>query len=90
MAISFQLDPELEKRLRGQVGDLDRAAKEATLVNLYRREQMTHAELADALGLDRFETESLLGQYGVTEDLPTAAEIEADRQSIRGILEKRA
>lgn len=90
MAISFQLDPELETRLRGVVADLDQTAKEATLVNLYRRGQMTHAELADALGLDRFETESLLGRYGVTEDLPTAAEVEADRQLIDELLEKRA
>lgn len=49
-----------------------------------------HPEFADALDLDRFETESLLGRYGVTEDLPTAAEVEADRQLIDELLEKRA
>ena len=77
MAVTFQLPSDLERRLRDSLGDLDRAAKEATLIELYRRDEITAHELATALGLSRLETEALLKKHKVTEDLPTAGEVEA-------------
>lgn len=75
MAVSFELPKDMERNLRQSLGDLDQAAKEATLVDLYRRDQITAYELAQALRLSRLETEALLKRHNVTEDLPTAEEL---------------
>jgi hypothetical protein len=75
MSICIDLPADLEAQLRRQVADLDQAAKEALLVDLYRRQQITQHELAAALAIDRFAADALLARHGVTEDLPTADEI---------------
>ena len=74
MAVTFQLPADLEQDLRRGLRDLDAEAKEALLVSLYRRRRLSHAALARALGLDRFETEDLLRRHNVTEDLGTVEE----------------
>jgi hypothetical protein len=89
MAVSFELPSEIERNLRQTLGNLDEAAKEAALVGLYRQRKLTQRELAQALGLTRLETESLLKKHGVTEDLPTADEIERDVEDLRRLLERR-
>jgi hypothetical protein len=78
MAVTFQLPAELEKSLRDGVSDVEAQAKEAFLVSLYRQGKLTHVGLAQALGLDRFETEQVLHKHNVTEDLPTADEVLAE------------
>ena len=77
MTISFTLPPDIEQSLRQSVGDLDGAAKEAALIELYRQDEITQSELGRALGLSRLETESLLKKHNVTEDFPSNAEIDA-------------
>lgn len=72
MSVCIDLSPGLEEQLRRDVHNLDQTAKESLLVNLYRCQTITHHELAESLGLDRFEVEALLGRYGVVEDLPLA------------------
>ena len=42
MTISFSLPAPIEDSLRAQVGNLDDAAKEAALVELYRQEKLSH------------------------------------------------
>jgi len=78
MALTIELPIELEQTLRRELGDLDQAAKEALLVELYRQDKLTHYELSQALGLERFETDALLKKHNVTEDLPTAEELADD------------
>ena len=75
MAVTFELPRDMERNLRENLGDLDQAAKEATLVDLYRRDQITAHELSQALGLSRLQTDALLKRHNVTEDLPTAEEL---------------
>ena len=70
MLVTFELPNNIERRLR-QLGDLDQVAKEATLVELYRQENLTHHELAQALGLSRIELDEVLKKHNVTEDLMT-------------------
>lgn len=65
MSVSFQLPVEIEQSLRKEVGDLDRVAKEAAMVELYRQRKLTHHELALVLGLTRDQTESMLKAHGV-------------------------
>jgi hypothetical protein len=74
MAVTVQLPTDLEARLRAQTPNLDAEAKEAMLVELYRQDKLSHCELSQALGLDRFATDGVLKKHKVTEDLPTDEE----------------
>ena len=69
MAISFSLPDHLEESLRTQLTDLDQAAKEAFLIDLYRRGKITHRQLAEILVLSRDEADGLLKRHGVFYDL---------------------
>lgn len=86
MPVMIQLQPDLERQLRRDVFDLDAVAKEALLVSLYREGKLSHIDLSRALGLDRFATETVLKRHNVTEDLPTAEDIEADRQTLERLM----
>jgi len=88
MTISFSLPAPIEDSLRAQVGNLDEAAKEAALVELYRQEKLSHHELATALGIDRFEVNSILKRHNVTEDLITLAEYDEQMAIVRKLLDK--
>ena len=74
MSVTFELPSDIEQGLRRAIGDLGQAAKEATLIELYRQQQINQNELARALGVSRLECESLLKKHLVTEDLMTEAE----------------
>lgn len=89
MAISFELPGHLEEHLRASLGNLDRAAKEAALVELFRQGVVTHHEFAEALGLTRFEADAVLKAHNVTEDLPTREEQKAEVERLREFLERR-
>ncbi len=75
MAVSFDHPAEIERFLRRELGNLDLAAKEAALVELYRQEKLTHHHLSQALGLSRFETDGALKKHNVTDDLPTVEDL---------------
>ena len=79
MAITIELPDVLERQLRVEFADLDQIAKEAALVELYRRQSITRHELTTALNLDRLSTDALLKQHHVTEDLLTIEQF--NRQS---------
>jgi hypothetical protein len=82
MTVSFDIPTDLEQSLRHDLADLGAQAKEAFLVSLYRQGKLSHLALAQALGLDRFETEEVLHKHRVTEDLGTAADYLADAQTL--------
>ena len=88
MAVTIQLPPDIEQRLRAETPNLDAEAKEAMLVELYRQEKITHYELSLALGLDRFEADSVLKKHNVTIDLPTPEELEEDLRRLRQLVGK--
>ncbi|QEG35977.1 UPF0175 family protein [Bythopirellula goksoeyrii] len=75
MSVCIELPPTLEESLRREIADLDQLAKEALLVDLYRKERITKHQLATALGMTRFEVNDVLNRWNVTEDLPTVDEI---------------
>ena len=87
MTVSFELPESIAQHLRQTVGDLDAAAKEAALVELYREAKLTHHQLATALSLDRFETDALLKRCGVTEDLLTVEDFD---QQVAGLRQRLA
>jgi predicted HTH domain antitoxin len=88
MAVTVQLPADIERRLRTEISDLDAQAKEAVLLELYRQDKLSHHELSQSLGLDRFETDALLKRHGVTEDLPSSEELKNDLQRLREMTEQ--
>jgi hypothetical protein len=64
MSISFEIPNDLEQPLRTGGADLNGRAREAFLVDLYRDDQITHHQLAEALGLRRLETEGVICEVG--------------------------
>ena len=88
MPITFRLPEAVEQHLREEFADLDQAAKEATLVELYRQGKITHFELAQALGLSRCQVDGFLKRYGVTGDLLTREEHGAQVAGLRKLLDR--
>ena len=82
MTVSFELSSDLEKSLRRDLRDLNAEAKEAFLVDLYRRGKLSHLALSGALNLDRFETEEILHKHKVVEDLGTVEEYLDDARAL--------
>ena len=74
MNISFEIPRDIEQELRSDGVDMNRAAKEAYLVDLYREERITHRQLAEALGLSRHETDGILKRHKVSPNV-TAEEM---------------
>jgi predicted HTH domain antitoxin len=65
MTIHFDIPQNIEEQIRSSGVDPTQMAKELFLVDLYRKEQITHHQLAEALGLDRYETDGILKRHGV-------------------------
>jgi len=86
MTISFSLPEPIEANLRAQVGNLDEAAKEAALVELYRQEKISHSQLAQSLGISRYEADGVLKRHNVTEDLITLEEFHEQVAAVRKLL----
>jgi hypothetical protein len=85
MTVNFELPTNLVTSLRREFADLNQLAKESALVELYRREKITRYELSEALGLGRIETDEVLKNHNVTEDLGT---VEAYNAALEGLREK--
>jgi len=86
MAVTFQFPADLEKRLRAESADLDAEAREASALELFRRGKLSHFELSQVLGLDRFETDAYLIKHNVYEGSLSAADLEADRLALERVL----
>jgi hypothetical protein len=63
--------------------DIDREARELYLVELYRQDRISHAQLRDALGAGFHEAEGLIKEHGAGHDLPVD-EFEKQRAFLRG------
>lgn len=83
MTIQFDLPADIEASRRDGSKDVNRSAKEAVLVELYRQSKLSHSQLTKALGISRFKTDALLKHHGVTEDLMTVEEFEQEVESVR-------
>jgi predicted HTH domain antitoxin len=86
ITVTVDLPPEIEQRLQAESGDLCSAVRESFAVNLFRRGVLTHHELGQVLGLDRFETDALLKRNDVTEYALTHEDLDAEVSSLKGFL----
>ena len=83
MEISIQIPDEVGERLHGRWKDLPRHTPEALVVDAYRREILTAAELQGILDLpSRYDTDAFLKEAGA--DLGyTWQDLEEDLQTFR-------
>jgi predicted HTH domain antitoxin len=86
MPVTFQLPADLEQRLRAEIPNLEGEAREAYVLDLFRRGKLTHFELTKVLGVDRFETDAILKRHNVYEGSLTLSDLEADRKTLEKVL----
>jgi len=84
--VTLDLPPDIEEKLRRETPNLDADVKEAYVLELFRRGRLSHYELSQVLGLDRFETDAYLKRHQVSEGSLTMADLEADRQTLLRVL----
>lgn len=65
MSITFQLEGELEEQFRRDFGDLEQTAREALLIEAYRRGKLSIGRLADTLGIRVIEADAWLAERGI-------------------------
>jgi len=83
MQITFNVPKEIEQRLREVAPDVDREAQEALALELFRKEKITHYELGQMLGLDRFETDEFLVSHEEYAQSLTLEDLESDAETLR-------
>ena len=66
MTVTFQLEDDLEKQLRQDLGDLSQAARDALLIEAYRMGKLSIGRLARTLGVGVLEADEWLAQRGVS------------------------
>ena len=72
MTIRFEIPQEIEQQVRANGMDVDQEARESYLLELYRQDRISHAQLRDALGLSFHETEALIKEHSAGHDIPVA------------------
>ena len=82
LTITLNLPTEIERKVRAETTDLDADVKEAYALELFRRGKLSHYELSQVLGLDRFETDAYLKRRNVYEGSLTMEDLEADRKRL--------
>lgn len=82
MRISFEIPPDIEDLLRPDLDDLDIKARDAFLLELYREGRISHALLRESLGLSFHESERLIKDRGMGQDL-SLDEFEEGRAALR-------
>ncbi len=82
LRITLDLPPDVEKKLRADTPDLDADVREAYALELFRRGKLSHVELSQILGLDRFETDAYLKRHRVFEGSLTMEDLNHDAEIV--------
>ena len=90
MSLTVKLDlPEsVEKIAREESTNLDNAVRDAYVLELFRQGRLSHFELSQALGLDRFETDAYLKRHNVYEGSLTMEDLEEQRKISDGVMRR--
>ena len=84
MTVTFQLEDDLEKQLRHDLGDLSQAARDALLIEAYRVGKLSVGRLARTLGIGVIEADEWLAQHGVPLNY-SFEDFKADEQTLRDL-----
>ena len=88
LKITLNLPADVEEKLRREIPNLDTDVREAFVLELFRRGKLSHDELSQVLGLDRFETDAYLKRHKVFEGSLTMGDLESDRQTLERVMGK--
>jgi predicted HTH domain antitoxin len=80
--IQIHLPPGLEEGLRREWGDLERAAKEALLIEAYRHGKISIGALAESLSISVIEADAWLAERNVPLNY-TIDDLRADGNTLR-------
>jgi predicted HTH domain antitoxin len=83
MTITIDLPPNLDD---DSIRRLEREAREAVAVRLYREQKLSHGQLAKFLGIGRGEVDEVLGRHGPFDEF-SADEIAQQAQSLKHLRE---
>ncbi|MCC6123623.1 MAG: UPF0175 family protein [Pirellulales bacterium] len=85
MSVVIDITPETEKLLQAEWGDLNKAAREALIIESYRQGKLSLGQCSEIMGKSLLETEAFFHSRSV--DLPlTGEEINRDRKCVERIL----
>lgn len=84
--VTLNLPSDLVEKLRRATPDIDADVKEVYALELFRRGTLSHHELSQVLGLDRFETDAYLNRHHVFEGSLTMADLGADRKTLESLM----
>jgi len=87
MSVTLEFPRDIEERLRQENPNLDSDATEAYAVELFRQGKLNHFQLSRVLEIDRFETDAVLKRHHVEEQSLRDADLEADRVTLRKVLD---
>jgi len=85
MTVVIEMTPEAEAVLRAEWGDLNRAAREALVIESYRQAKLSLGQCSGLLGLSVPETEAFFRGRGVGLGL-TLENVHDDMVRLKGIL----
>jgi predicted HTH domain antitoxin len=85
MSVVIDITPETERLLTAEWGDINKAAREALIIESYRQGKLSLGQCTEILGLSVFETETFFRSRGIDLFL-TAEDINRDRACLERIL----
>jgi predicted HTH domain antitoxin len=85
MAVTIELPPNVEARLRAEMVDLDEVAKLGLAVEAYRNAKLTLGQFADLLGVSQYAADGILKERGATSSL-SEEELAAERDMLQRLI----
>ncbi len=89
LSVTLNLPADVERKLRTESANLDAEVSRAYALELFRQGRLSHFELSQVLGMDRFETDAFLKRHHVFEGCLTPDEIEADVRTLERLLDRK-
>lgn len=85
MAVTIELPPNIESRLRAEMADLDDIAKLGLAVEAFRNGKLSVGQFAELLGVSQYAADGLLKERGVI--LPMSEdELAGERQALERLI----
>ena len=85
MAVTIDLPPNVEARLRAELADLDEVAKLGFAVEAYRNAKLSLGQFAELLGISQYAADGILKERGVTLSL-NEDDLTAERDALRRLI----
>jgi predicted HTH domain antitoxin len=85
MSLVIDITPETERLLQAEWGDLNKAAREALIIESYRQGKLSLGQCSEIFGMSLLDTEAFFHSRGV--DLPlTEEDISRDQERLERML----